>query len=333
MRTELAKATKVDDSCIVIGQPHGAVEQQKNNADKDHLCVFFYRMGYSGFPVDAGSGDPLYLQAFCMITALGGNAGPDGPSPGDSELKLIGAVAEYFHQKPVLKLKDEKGTLQSQIQIVPIQLSLDDINHLWATQNNTPYRLSLSYELAMLPVPLKARAESGPKVKAIALDTYSELNPSVEEREERRRGRRFFSPQVPIVQVDTARLDWVPHICILDNGEPTYTLDGNAPPAQITLVLLGDPGTDMLLTWEIWNPDAPTGTPRWHTVEGQQSYQPAYTSLLEAMTARSSVQVAVHGTNVKGQALLRATRSFTREGQAPRTLSSNPVLITISGGL
>jgi len=162
VRLILAEASGLDPTQIVIGPPHEAAKQQENgNQSLDYLCVFFYRIAYSGFPADAASIDPLYLKALCMVTALGGRSGER--TPGDSELRLIGAVAECFHRYPLLKLD------AAQIQIVPTQLSLDDINHLWATQNNTPYRLSLSYEFSLLPVPMKARVESSPRVENVFL--------------------------------------------------------------------------------------------------------------------------------------------------------------------
>jgi len=173
VREALHEATGLPHPQIVIGPPHEAAKQQEDKAtDSDHLCVFFYRMGYSGFPTDAASDDPLYLSAFCLITALGGRPSSGMPAPGESELKQIGSVLECFHRNPVLRLKNKSGDDLAQLQIVPTQLSLDDINHLWATQNNTPYRLSLAYEFSLLPVPLTARAEySGPRVQTVVINT------------------------------------------------------------------------------------------------------------------------------------------------------------------
>jgi len=173
VRYVLVEATNLPAARIVIGPPHEAAKQQEKAPDEDYLCVFFYRIGYSGFPADAVTDDPLYMKAFCMITALGGSSGEK--TPGDSELRLIGAVAECFHKNPVLKLENS-GHVQAQIQIIPMQLTLDDINHLWSTQNNTPYRLSLSYEFALLPVPMKDRAAGGAaKVKTISITAVGRL--------------------------------------------------------------------------------------------------------------------------------------------------------------
>jgi len=167
VRSVLAEEMNLADAQIVIGSPHEAAKQQEDAADKDHLCVFFYRMGYSGFPTDARSDDPLYLNAFCLITALGGRSG--GKTPGDSELNLMGSVLEFFHRNPVVNVKDNDEVMQ--LQVVPTQLSLDDINHLWSTQNNTPYRLSLAYEFSLLPVPMTARAvHDGPPVRTVVVN-------------------------------------------------------------------------------------------------------------------------------------------------------------------
>jgi len=169
IRSLLSNATGLDESQVVIGPPHEAAKQQEKAPDKDYLCIFFYRMGYTGFPADAAPSDPVYLNAFCLVTALGGRPSSGTPTPGESELGLIGAVAECFHRSPVLKLENKDG-IQPIIQILPSPLSLDDINHLWATQNNTPYRLSLAYEFALLPVPLTERAEyDGARVVTISV--------------------------------------------------------------------------------------------------------------------------------------------------------------------
>jgi len=159
---------------IVIGPPHETAKQQENNAaasDEDFLSVFFYRIGYSAFSTDTTSKDPLYLNAFCLISALGGRSGDI--MPGDTELELIGVVLEYFHRNPILKLA-VNGVAVAHLQVVPTPLSLEDINHLWATQNQTPYRLSLGYEFALLPLPLESRAEyGGLPVQTIVLNTVS----------------------------------------------------------------------------------------------------------------------------------------------------------------
>ena len=169
VRSKLTEATSLDPTQIVIGPPHEAARQQENAPDKDYLCVFFYRMEYSGVPADAASDDPLYLKVFGMITALGGRS--SGVTPGDAELRLIGEVVEYFHRNPVLKLSSG-----AKIKVVPTQLSLDDINHLWATQNNTPYRLSLSYEFTLLQVPLQAHEKKQAKnPKEVVLNVSGSL--------------------------------------------------------------------------------------------------------------------------------------------------------------
>jgi hypothetical protein len=327
IRSKLAEELELDDSQIVIGPPHEAAKQQENAADKDHLCVFFYRMGYSGFPADAVSDDPLYLNAFCLITALGGRSG--GKTPGDSELNLIGSVLELFHRNPVIKVKGDNNSVM-QLQVVPTQLSLDDINHLWVTQNNTPYRLSLSYEFALLPVPMGLRAERAPRAGAISVASAmlpAEFDPLAD--------RRFFQLQVPVVQVDVKRPGWAPHICLLDDaGSPVYSLMLKNRPEEVSLIALGAPGEDLKLEWEIWDPE----NRNWQKDVDGGSCRPAAVSLPGDLSPASLAPLAVKvripaGLGGKGQALLRATRSFAQEGRPPLTLAGNPVLITVNDRL
>jgi len=316
----LSDATGLPDSQIVIGPPHEAARQQENDQDKDYLCVFIYRVGYSGFPADAASDDPLYLKAFCMITALGGRS--SRVTSGESELRLTGAVAEYFHRNPVLKLNTDNG-MKSQMQIVPTPLTLDDINHLWATQNNTPYRLSLSYEFALVPIPIKDRVEKAPRVSVISLTTRATFDLAAKMEES------FFKLQVPIVKVDEKRPDWAPHICLLDdNGEPTYSLalETNTLQAQVSLVVLGVPETTLNIEWEVW-----VGQ-KWQTGLSGGSCSPKSALLPkdDVLLALLAIPISVPGLiENKGQALLRVTRNATREGNTQLALSSNPVLITV----
>lgn len=321
VRSLLHEATGLNETDIIIGPPHEAVKHQEGPlAYKSYLSIFFYRIGYSGFPTDATVDDPLYLHAFCLITALGGRP-PGGTPPGETELSLMGAVAECFHKTPVLKLKNNGG-IQPQLQIVPSQLTLDDINHLWATQNNTPYRLSLAYEFALLPVPLASRAEKGPRVGAISLSTQStEFSPLATPE------RHFFMSQVPGVTVDTERPDWAPHICLLDGETPRYSLMLKARPAQVPLVVLGDSTETkpLSLEWEVWD-TSDSKNRHWKTGLPGGTCSPAAAKLSKATAIQIKVPDAL-GSN-SGQALLRVTRRMEFQGKQ-QTLVSNPVLITV----
>ena len=229
----------------------------------------------------------------------------------------------------MLKLKDDDGIIQAQIQIIPTQLTLDDINHLWATQNNTPYRLSLAYEFALLPFPMKTRVDPAPRVSAVSLGIRTP-----EHHPEKEIEKRLFTPRTPIIHVDIERTDWAPHICLLDEKkEPTYTLGGYDPSDEISLIIIGDKKKEISLEWEVWNQ-----TDRiWQKGVIKDIFSPCSASLPKDAASLASlaiqVKVPLLKDNEKGQALLRATRSIDREGSAPIKLTSNPVLITTAGDL
>ncbi|MCL2161446.1 MAG: DUF4255 domain-containing protein [Betaproteobacteria bacterium] len=353
---------------IVIGSPHETAKQQEDNAasgDENYLSVFFYRIGYSAFSTDTTSKDPLYLNAFCLISALCGRSGDI--MSGDTELKLIGVVLDYFHRHPILKLDSDgdvvkngkvvkngnvvDGVAVAHLQVVPTPFSLEDINHLWATQSQTPYRLSLGYEFALLPLPLASRPGPGPRVSSVSLEARSteklskELLDEIEEvtgtRPEHVKRESSFTPQVPFVQIDTERPDWSPHICFLDEtGAPTYTLtEFPVSTTSVSLIVLGDPETEVNLVWEVLEAEEASevldhATRSWKTGLDGGSSQPKASSLPEDTGSLSALAVSIDLPKLghKGQALLRATRSLNREGGSPLTLTSNPVLITVELG-
>ena len=318
LRSLLCKATGLKESQVIIGSPHEAAKQQEKVPDEDYLSIFFYRIGYSGFPTDAAPADPLYLQAFCLVSALGGRPSSGTPTPGESELKLMGAVAGCFHKTPFLKLNNNGG-IKPHVQIIPSQLTLEDINRLWSTQNNIPYRLSLAYEFALLPVPLAARVERSPRVGAVSLDEQLMTSEFVVDTE-----KRFFSAQVPIVKVDIQRPDWAPHIYLLDDtGNPSYTRMQKSRPTEISLVVLGDPTekNPLSLEWEVWDPNSKN----WKTGLADGNCGPAAPGFPAA-----AIQIRLPSAlGTRGQALLRVVRHI----EPQKTLSSNPVLITVGSSL
>jgi hypothetical protein len=92
-----------------------------------------------------------------------------------------------------------------------------------------------------------------------------------------------------------------------------------------------DTGTDENLVWDLWTLTQAGTPPRsWKKDVNGGTCKPTSASLSKAEAAR--VTVPLPDTYDKCQALLHATRSFTPpKGSAPRTLVSNPVLITVGG--
>lgn len=75
----------------------------------------------------------------------------------DAELMILEGVLQKFHDIAVLKGELLKGNLATygnkEIRIIPNILTLDDLNKLWSTFPNKPYKLSASYKMTAIGIP------------------------------------------------------------------------------------------------------------------------------------------------------------------------------------
>jgi hypothetical protein len=321
VRTYLAPKLGLTLAQVTIGHPGAAAREQEANASnaQDLFNLFFYRAEYDG-PADGTSDDPFYVRAQCLLTSFGltetGNAGLSG---GEKDLRLIGEAMHWLHRQPFVRIRDEAGNEVAQLQVVPTPLSLDDINHIWATQGDLPYRLSVSYEFALLPMPLATPVDRAPRVGRLGSTVGTLAGPEP------------LAPldfRVPEIRVATDEPSWAPAIVFVDaHNELRYalTFPVSAAPAEVQVLGAGAPGTTLDLLWERW--EAATG------------WQPAGT-VADALPLRSptidpddvarqrSTSVSLPSTS-KGQLQLTAQRTWLRPDGGLTTVRSNPLLISL----
>jgi hypothetical protein len=335
LRTHLASGVGLPENQILIGPPNQAVKDVEGEANKQFLNLFFYRLEHGAFPADGLAADPFMVRLFCLITALGSKetVGSNIVSAGENDLRLVGAVMKRLHEQPFLELLNEAAQELAQLQVVLHQLTLDDINHIWSTQGDTVYRLSVGYEIALLPLPLARAVERSARVGSLGIGVSATNQPAPLPTDGF--GTPRLTPQVPAITVDTHRSDWTPHICWLA-GTPQYSLlfRTNALPATLQLIVLGAVGEQVQLEWEIFNPATPelgwqvvpaipaSVTPLADSLNPQQT-QPPLVSLVRTLNFPLSG---------RGQALLHATRVVTGGDGALLKLQSNPLFIAAHQG-
>lgn len=328
------------------------------------LNLFFYRVQWDGFPADGISEDPVYVRLECLITALGSDESASGDggrtvSAGENDLRLIGEVMRVLHQNPVVPVTGNAQPMQLQAVFMP--LTLDQLNHLWSTQPDTPYRLSVAYEFALMPVPLAAAVRRSPLLGAVGVEAQGSTAQVDLPPEGFPTGAA--APEVPRVVVDGAHPDWTPHICFhIAEGALRYVLRLPDTPAarQLQVLVAGAPGTQVQLVWEPWEWDyqsnqggwgaqVPDGlTPDVTLPTGEDPVNPFDPALIDPANPETRLRQDVQlpfatdpGAQVRRQAILYATRQWTRlRAQAlPQTLTlrSNPLLVTLyreeGGGL
>ena len=334
LRTHVAAAVSLPEAQILIGHPSSAAKDVEAETNKQFLNLFFYRVEHGAYPADGTSEDPFYVRFYCLITALGTKETVNGGtiSAGENDLRLVGGVMQGLHQNPEFVLQDEDGDDVAQMQVVLHSMSLDDLNHIWSTQGETPYRLSVGYELALLPLPLGRAVPSGPRIGSIGVETRTGATPPPLPGAGLQASA--FAPQVPAIRVDGSLPDWVPQLCWVGPGETlqySLTVAVGALPANLQVIPLGAPGADVDLGWEIWNPALPGGkwtpapaTPATLAVEvgeiDPKQTAPSFFSLAQNVSSPLSA---------RGQAVLYATRDYTRPDGAVVTLRSNPLLLSV----
>lgn len=252
---------------IKIGNPEDTFADLKNT-EKNGLNLFFYSVKYDGYPADGLSSNPFYVRLFCLITAVGfqsQNSEGGTISKGENDLRLIGEVMNVLHKHPLISISDSNsGEIVADLEVVPHNLDLDGLNHIWSTQGDTSYRLSVAYEMALAPIPLSRAIERSPRVGSFALAVHGEAKqeplPSVGF------GLESSTPDVPVVTIDTGKTDWSPHLCFVGTDEENrkiclysylFQLGSDAlTDFQPALWIATDPNARIDLVWERWSNDS-----------------------------------------------------------------------------
>ncbi|MCP4256647.1 MAG: DUF4255 domain-containing protein [Planctomycetes bacterium] len=318
----------LDITNIRIGHPKQTFE---NIADgENYLNLFFYNVQYDGYPTDGLSENPFYVRLYCLITPLGAKATNSTPSAGENDLRLVGEVMRVLHEQPMISVNDGNNDEIAQLQIVPHKLDLDKLNHIWSTQGDTAYRLSIAYEMALAPVPLAEAFERSPRVGETGASVRDDMDRDL--LPDGGFGIETSAPVVPKVTVDVRKPDWSPHICFVDeaNSNLAYTL--LVPKSQLPttgllplkVLVAGKPSNQVELAWESWNPSTgwkKAGSSQNETIETDtidpENFDPGLTADIDLPIAD------------KGQATLYAERAWERPDGSTVTLRSNPLLVTV----
>lgn len=318
---------------IRIGHPKDTLEDMEKEKDKNHLNLFFYNVSYDGYPADGLSDDPFYVRIYCLITAVGAKSGAlNAPSPGENDLRLIGEVMRILHEQPVVSVDRGLNDVIAQLQIVPHPLNLDDLNHIWSTQGDTAYRLSVAYEMALAPIPLAKAVERSSLVGEIGTMVQADMHRAPIPAGGF--GIETHAPAVPAVTVDAKNNpDWSPHIFLYNAASKrlAYTFlvfKSQLPqpgPLPLKVLVAGMPSEQVDLVWETWNP----GSGVWVRSSSSQRLS-INTSSIDPQKVDPGLAVDIDlPLQDKGQATLYAERAWKRPDGSTVTLRSNPLLVTV----
>ncbi|NNC21125.1 DUF4255 domain-containing protein [Corallococcus exiguus] len=311
---------------VPIGTPAAAAPA---TGDTDHrVNLFFHRFEPPPMGADVLPGQTWFLRVHCLVTAFA--AAEDTVSAGENDLRLLGEVIRFFHEKPVMDALDASGEVV-RLQLIFQPLSLDDINRLWSTQKDVVYRPSVAYEVALVPVVPRTRTREAPRVVSVGAHVQPRTQrgpvPAVP----------AWTPPLARLRVDPRLEDWAPQVGFVRAGTCTQSLVfevGSPELAGFTpeVVVAGAAGASVHFRWDVWDQ-----TLGWRTVDTAVDMTPAVLEVdPEQPPATSRVPVPLPFSDHAGQAVLYAVRRYRRAADGPEGVElearGNPVFVTLHGG-
>ena len=342
LRDSLAQGLDLDSSQILIGNPAVGASTAENQTGLQFLNLFFFRVDYGGFPASATSDEPIYLRMFCLMTAFGNDEtdGDNTVTAGENDLRLVGGVMAHMHQSPIIRIRDELDREVAQIQVLVTPMTNDDLNNIWSTQTDTSYRLSVAYEIALIPAPLERPRAGALRVGSVGLGLFSGEDMGAEQQRPMPLGgfdTGISGPTPPAHGVRTHTADgtlieaWTPFLYMADGNlhlALSLAYRSDALPANMLLLALGLQGASCELVIQQWDT-----TEGWLTLT--LNPVPSVTISARSVDPRcfnpDLIQTGLDfPLSEVGQYQLFLQRSYTNALGVEVTVRSNPVLITIA---
>jgi len=165
-----------EDVMIITDTPQRANERVKGG-DKHFLNLFVYRIMPSGFHAAAAADTPYFIRINALLTPFLSDQAGGGL---DDDLRILGHAIRVLHSLPVVPgvlpgnsndpvdFRSEQH-VDYRLQAVLQAPTMEELNHIWTTQGGElAYRLSASYEFALIPIePLTHGIEAGPVTTSI----------------------------------------------------------------------------------------------------------------------------------------------------------------------
>jgi hypothetical protein len=307
---------------VRIGSPAAASPATGDTAHRVNL--FFYRIEPNAFAPAPSPDETWFLRLHCLVTSFG--VDEDQTSAGENDLRLLGGVLSAFHEQPILApIVVDGTTVRTQVVFQP--LGTEEINHIWITQGDVPYRPSVAYEMALTPVVPQHPSLGGPLVGAVGFEVRAD-----EAARFAAFGGHAAPPPVIAREVDTRFEEWAPSICFVAAGvcvESVAFKVGSPELAAFTprVWIAGANNADVKLRWEIWD-----RTGGWRASGAPAVDARATGPRLDPAQAGSATTtaIALPFNDHAGQAVLYAQRTFNRAADGvPVTVRSNPLLVNL----
>jgi hypothetical protein len=113
---------------------------------------------------------PLPVRLHYLLTPITHSDEDDAP---ETEQAILGKVLQCFHDRPQLFGTDLRDDFEGTDSVVTVRLeglSVDELTRIWDALES-PYRISISYEVTVVDVEAGVQPEVGPPVRVPRADT------------------------------------------------------------------------------------------------------------------------------------------------------------------
>ncbi len=318
---------------ITISHP-AAIAAPAAQTDPMHIVnIFVYQIEHGSYPADSTCKDPLFVKLHCLLTSFAKKE--DKLTAGEMDLRILGHILRRLNEQPMLYLPQgatpTSPELAARLQIIPEQITTDEMNKIWATQSEISYHPSIAYEIALLPIPIEERARPGggvvgrigvltqPHLDYISLP-QSGFQLSVK------------SPVIAPVIINGNDPGWSPYISFMDEkGYPASTLLIKSRETTKATILIAGKTSDsttkeLCIMRQMWEENKGWG--KAETMNGEVIID---SDSIDPRAVYSKRNNELSFDINKGHILLYAKRTWTRlsDGKKIECLS-NPILLTIT---
>ncbi|SHE31758.1 Protein of unknown function [Litoreibacter ascidiaceicola] len=232
-------ANFTQDVTVTVESPSAAADQAKGS-DKAVLNVFCYRISPSGIHPDLSPNEPTFIRAHVLLTAF---SNATDAAIKDKDLRVLGHAVRVLQSQPVIPTILPGGVpapevSQYRLQAVLQATEMEEMNHIWSIQGSEiSYRLSVAYELALIPVEPLAYLTPPSPVQSVVLDLGADVLPDAE----------IGATPIAITAPD-APVNWLPFSMIRSGDALSSDVTVPAGAAQVQLAIAGPEGEAVQVT-------------------------------------------------------------------------------------
>ncbi len=170
---------------VEIGNP---AQFHPRDSDQPLVTVFVYRIELDNAAFLATPDGAQAVRLHALITAFCKSGASASESPGSFELRILTHVLRLFLEQPgfgpvritnALPIGPAAALVAADLMITaqPRNLDIEDLNHIWTTQGDTPYRTSLAYCFSFGIITPARPADDGPPVLFPVLENPEDAGP------------------------------------------------------------------------------------------------------------------------------------------------------------